>query len=87
MRMTSKGQVTIPKSVRDSAGIRPGADLSVVYDRGVVKILRQKRSTVTAEEQARAAWLNRVRGVATSDISTEDILAVTRDLDHGNRSR
>lgn len=87
MRMTSKGQVTIPKSVRDSAGIKPGADLSIVYDRGVIKILRQKRGNAAAEEQARTAWLNRVRGVATSDVSTEDILAMTRDPDHGNHSR
>jgi antitoxin PrlF len=87
MRMTSKGQVTIPKNVRDSAGIKPGADLSVVYDQGVIKVLRQKRSTVAADEQARATWLNRVRGVSTSDISTEEILAMTRDPDHGNSSR
>jgi antitoxin PrlF len=87
MRMTSKGQVTIPKSVRDSAGIKPGADLAVVYDGGVIKILRHTKGNAAAEEKARAAWLNRVRGVATAGISTDDILALTRDGVHGHRSR
>lgn len=37
-RMTSKGQVTIPKEVRDDLGIRPGDDVQFVRDHGIVRI-------------------------------------------------
>jgi AbrB family looped-hinge helix DNA binding protein len=32
-KVTSKGQVTIPKKVRDGLGIRPGDELDFVQDR------------------------------------------------------
>jgi antitoxin PrlF len=31
-RVTSKGQVTIPKSVRDALGLRPGDEIEFVKD-------------------------------------------------------
>ncbi|MFO1034357.1 MAG: AbrB/MazE/SpoVT family DNA-binding domain-containing protein [Hyphomicrobiales bacterium] len=79
MRMTSKGQVTIPKHVRDRAGIRPGAELSVVYDHGVVKILRNRRNGTADEDQAYEAWLKRIKGTATDGVTTDEILKATRE--------
>jgi antitoxin PrlF len=78
MRMTSKGQVTIPKHVRDVAGMRPGAELTVVFDAGEVKILRRKPAAGVDRGQSYAAWLQRVRGTATHAVSTDDILNATR---------
>ena len=37
-RLTSKGQVTIPKEVRDELGLAPGDDVEFVVDRGVVRL-------------------------------------------------
>jgi AbrB family looped-hinge helix DNA binding protein len=86
MRMTSKGQVTIPKHVRDSAGIKPGAELAVVFDEGVIKIRRAQRKQL-AEATQFESWLKRVKGVATANVTTSEILAATRGRDDDFRSR
>jgi AbrB family looped-hinge helix DNA binding protein len=87
MRMTSKGQVTIPKHVRDSAGIKPGAELAVVFDEGVIKIHRARRKQLADATSPFEAWLKRVKGVATANVTTAEILAATRGRDDDFRSR
>ena len=37
-KITSKGQVTIPKAVRDRLGLRPGDEIDFVEDDGVVRV-------------------------------------------------
>ena len=44
MRVTSKGQVTIPKEIRDEAGLLPGTDVEFTLERGVVRVRRAKGS-------------------------------------------
>ncbi len=39
-KLTSKGQVTIPKAVRDSLGVRPGDEILFVNDGGVLTLRR-----------------------------------------------
>ena len=39
MRVTSKGQVTIPKDVRDRLGIQPGSDVGFAEDGGQVVLV------------------------------------------------
>jgi antitoxin PrlF len=51
--MTSKGQVLIPKDVRDLIGLRPGAPVDVgVNDRGEAVVVPSDASAETAEERA-----------------------------------
>jgi AbrB family looped-hinge helix DNA binding protein len=40
MRITSKGQLTIPQSVREKAGLMPGVDVEVVLENDIVQIRR-----------------------------------------------
>ena len=40
MRMTSKGQVTIPKEIRDKLGIGPGSDIGFSEEGGQVVITK-----------------------------------------------
>jgi AbrB family looped-hinge helix DNA binding protein len=40
-RITRKGQVTIPKSVRDELGLRPGDEVEFVKDDGSYSIRRR----------------------------------------------
>jgi AbrB family looped-hinge helix DNA binding protein len=87
MRMTSKGQVTIPKHVRDSAGIKPGAELAVVFDEGVIKINRARRKQLGEATTQFESWLKRVKGVATANVTTAEILAATRGRNDGIRTR
>jgi AbrB family looped-hinge helix DNA binding protein len=67
MRVKQKGQVTIPLQVRRALGIQPGSD--VEYARGARLLVDSDRA---AEE------ISRMRGAGEGEMSTEDILALTR---------
>ena len=74
--VTTKGQVTIPKGVRDLLGIKPGNSVTfeVAVDGSVT--LRKERSRLpTARPQSRFA---RLRGRATAGSSTEETMALRR---------
>jgi len=71
--VTSKGQVTIPKPVRDRLGIKPGSklDFEVTEDgRAFLRALGKGR--------VRPSRFERMRGTATSGLTTEEIMALTR---------
>ena len=62
MRVTSKGQVTIPQAIREQAGIPPNSEVEFeVRPNGDVVL----RRTVAAVSPVRAAF-QRVRGSATA---------------------
>ncbi|TKT75376.1 AbrB/MazE/SpoVT family DNA-binding domain-containing protein [Aquamicrobium sp. LC103] len=50
MRVTEKGQVTIPKPIRDRLGIEPGSEVEFVERNSVVVL--QKRPTDIGESPA-----------------------------------
>jgi antitoxin PrlF len=71
--VTSKGQVTIPKPVRDMLGIKPGmaVEFEVAPDGQVV--LRR------ADSGARpVSRFERARGMARGGMTTDEIMALTR---------
>ena len=80
MRITSKGQITIPEHIRRDAGMLPGTEVDVVKDRVGVHILKQngKRRGVTARERRLAEVIGRLKGSATIRMTTEEIMALTR---------
>ncbi len=70
MRVTQKGQVTIPLPVRRALGIKPGSDVEFELDeRGARLMIDQNRA---AEE------IGRMAGAGNGELSTEEILALTR---------
>lgn len=71
MRVTSKGQVTIPQRVRAQLGIVPGSEVDFELDAGGARLVR-----VSAGEGS--ALAARMRGRATVLLSTEEIMALTR---------
>lgn len=78
MRVTIKGQVTIPQEVRDFAGFKPGTDVEfVIGDDGVVRILAtgQGRDPSQRVTDVIAA----LRGSADRKLSTNEIMAMTRE--------
>ncbi len=75
MRITSKGQVTIPKKIRDQAGLLPHTDVEFLYDGEIVRLTPAKKS----ERESRGEMAVRLlRGSATARMSTDEIMALTR---------
>lgn len=71
MRVTSKGQVTIPQQVRRRLGIAPGSEVEFELDDRGARLVRVR------DEAGRAAAAT-MRGRATARMSTEEIMALTR---------
>ena len=78
--VTSKGQVTIPKRVREHLGIRPGSavDFEAGPDGRVVLVRKTERASGAKRRPSRFAAL---RGTATVRMSTRQIMALTRGGD------
>jgi AbrB family looped-hinge helix DNA binding protein len=80
MRITSKGQITIPKSVRERAGITTATELDVLISDG--KVVIEKISVGDAAKRRRMRefeeWLERVRGSGDSGLTTDEIMEMTR---------
>jgi AbrB family looped-hinge helix DNA binding protein len=72
MRVTVKGQVTIPSHIREKLGIRPNSDVSFLEEDGRVYLTRKK---VTVPKKNR---FRRYRGIATVKMTTDEIMALTR---------
>jgi antitoxin PrlF len=70
--VTSKGQVTIPKPVRDRLGIEPGSavDFELAADGRVV--------LVKVDGGRHASRFEALRGRAGAGLSTDEIMALTR---------
>lgn len=75
MRITSKGQVTIPAEIRERAGLLPHTDVEFVLDGTSVRIVRSERN---ADQGRGSKLLERLRGSATVRLSTDEIMALTR---------
>jgi bifunctional DNA-binding transcriptional regulator/antitoxin component of YhaV-PrlF toxin-antitoxin module len=78
MRITSKGQVTIPIAMREKAGLLPQTEVQFELDGDSVRVFkaRGKVSRARGEEIVR-----RLRGSATVKMSTDEIMALTRGED------
>ncbi len=75
-QVTSKGQVTIPKRVRDLLGIKPGTAVNFEPTQdGRIVIVAAGRKT---RKPSRFAAL---RGTATVKLTTRQIMALTRGGD------
>ncbi len=70
MRVTQKGQVTIPLPVRRALGIQPGSDVQFELDEHGAR-LRVDQDRVVEE-------ISRMRGAGEGEMSTDEILALTR---------
>jgi AbrB family looped-hinge helix DNA binding protein len=73
MKVTTKGQVTIPQEIRDRLGIQPGAEVDFKVEGKTVKMI------LLGKAQARGRRIvERLRGRATVHMSTNEIMALTR---------
>ena len=82
MRLTSKGQVTIPQDIRERLGLHPGTEVEfevVDDDVRIRKVGGQERRRRQVRE-----WIARMRGSARHSqvqLTTDQIMALTRGED------
>lgn len=76
MRITSKGQVTIPAEIRERAGLLPHTEVEFQFDGKVVRIVRAKARSTVGRGGRLVAHL---RGRGDVKMSTDEIMALTRE--------
>lgn len=69
MRVTSKGQVTIPKRVREKLGIVPYTEVEFVEESGRVYLVKSKSQDNPFES---------LLGAGSVKMTTDEIMALTR---------
>jgi AbrB family looped-hinge helix DNA binding protein len=72
--LTSKGQVTVPKSIRDYLGLKPGS--AVIFERAAGGEVVLKPAGRNAKRQP--SRFAKLRGRGTVRMKTDAILALTR---------
>jgi AbrB family looped-hinge helix DNA binding protein len=73
MKVTTKGQVTIPVTIREKLGITPDSEEDFVQEGDRVLLVKRKN----AEPASRT--YKKLRGVATVKMITDEIMALTRE--------
>jgi AbrB family looped-hinge helix DNA binding protein len=73
MRITTKGQVTIPQHIREKLGITPATEIEFVEEKGRVYIIKR------ADPKKASLRFRKLRGVATVRMTTDEIMALTRE--------
>ena len=74
MKLTSKGQITIPKALRDRYGLQPNTE--VTFEAAPTGVLI--RPAAEARRRQLRDLLRRARGSATTGRSTDEIMRLTR---------
>ena len=72
MRVTTKGQVTIPRGVREALGISPETEIDFIEDEGRFYIVKTDVPNSTGK-------FGKLRGIATAKMSTNEIMNLTRE--------
>jgi AbrB family looped-hinge helix DNA binding protein len=72
MRVTTKGQVTIPQNIRDKLGITPATEVDFIEEEGRILLVKRK------SEKAAKRKFAKLRGLATVKMTTDEIMALTR---------
>ena len=73
MRVTTKGQVTIPLEIRKKLNLTPASEVQFIVgkdDRVYIEKVKQ--------EEGGASRFSKIRGTATVKMSTDEIMALTR---------
>jgi AbrB family looped-hinge helix DNA binding protein len=73
MRITSKGQVTIPQDIRERFGLLPETEVEFVVKGDSVQIVKVKGGRSRAQQA-----VDRLRGSGTTNMTTDEIMALMR---------
>lgn len=72
MKVTTKGQVTIPQNIREKLGITTETEVLFKEENGKFYIVKTTEPKPTGK-------FNKLRGIATAQMSTDEIMELTRE--------
>jgi AbrB family looped-hinge helix DNA binding protein len=72
MRVTVKGQVTIPQEIREKLRITPAVEIDFIEEKDRIYLVKRKVQTKKTYKFAK------LRGVANVKMTTDEIMALTR---------
>jgi antitoxin PrlF len=72
MRVTIKGQVTIPKNIRETLGITADSEVEFREEEGKVYLIKSGNASKQKN-------FSKLRGIASVKMSTDEIMALTRE--------
>jgi len=78
MRITSKGQVTIPQEIREQCGLMPHTQVRFLVENG--RVLIEKESAALTPSRDGLQRLRRAR--LRTRLSTDELLALSRGTEH-----
>jgi AbrB family looped-hinge helix DNA binding protein len=78
MRVTSKGQVTIPQEVREWAGFLPNTEVEFIIDGDLVFIVKKGAAAAQAPTRGERALAALRRHRVDITMSTDELMALTR---------
>jgi len=74
MKVTEKGQITIPKDIRDALGIGAGTEVEFERKNDTIVVRKVKGSPTRGRQLA-----ERLRGRGDISMTTNEIMALTRE--------
>jgi len=77
MRITSKGQVTIPIEIREQFGFLPHSEVEFVIEGDQVVV----RKATSSGESFADRLIRHMSGAGTGDMTTDEIMELTRGED------
>jgi len=72
MRVTTKGQVTIPQDIREKMEITPSTEVDFVEKNGKVYLIKLEEGKSVYRK------FRKLRGVANVSMTTDEIMSLTR---------
>ncbi len=80
MKITSKGQVTIPLEIRRKAGLMPFMEIDFIWDGKSVRLIK-KKEVKQAHGRRGEMVVSHLTGGGQSKLTTDQIMSLTRGED------
>ena len=72
MKVTIKGQVTIPQTIREKLGITPATEVDFIEENDRVYLVKKKGADISKSR------FRNLRGISKIIMTTDEIMALTR---------
>ena len=73
MKVTTKGQVTIPQEIREQLDLQPGAEVEFHVEGKTIKLIPVRKAHLRGRR-----IVEHLRGRGTVKLTTDEIMALTR---------